>query len=244
MITAGWGRWLPWAVAGLLALLVLLAPRGTEGLAVHDKAVACVESGKVWLNGQCCSSYDGATQKCKKGSSSSSKKGSSSSSSRKKGSSSSGKKGSGKKGSKTTTDDGDDDTSGDDEPKPKKKSKGGGGGGKTVEARYHTYKTRGFGDGNGIGDTSCADELRGRGDLEGKPWVALTSMSDAKCGKKARITNKATGKSVVAYIVDTQGAGGVDLDRKSFNEIDGKGTNGGSGQGVLDGHMDVTVEEL
>ena len=244
-------RWLPWAVAGLLALLVLLAPRGTEGLAVHNKAVACVESGKIWLNGQCCSSYDGTTQKCKKGSSG----GGSSSSSGKKGSkstsSSSGKKGSKTTGKTTTRSLGVSTSEDDDEPKPKNKTKStGGGGGKSQNAKYHFYNTNGSKNGGSVlDDTACHDFFAAnkakRAEVQGKPWVAITSgFSQSKCGKKVRITNKASGKAVQAYIVDISGHGGVDMDQEAFIAIDTDGENGGNGKGVAAGNMAVTVEEL
>lgn len=227
-------RWLPWAVAGLLALLVLVAPSTVEGLTTtHEKAVKCVEDGKVWLDGACCKAFDGATQKCRKGESTESTGGGDASSSKK------GKKG-GKKGSKTTktttttTADDTQDTSGDDEVKPKGKNKSSGGGGKGQGyATWHYYE-------NGTNDPSslyCADKLSEKrwSELKQKTnmWTAWCAGGDPPCGKTITVRNPATGDTADAIVVDQCGGGGgriLDLDPGVFNKLDTQGVGDKKGE--------------
>ncbi|AGE55657.1 chitin binding domain-containing protein [Acanthocystis turfacea Chlorella virus MN0810.1] len=107
-------------------------------------------------------------------------------------------------------------------------------GGSGVRATYHYYA-----DGtNSISSLYCADAINQRNINVGSPtkWLAycVTKMTQDKCGKRATITNKANGKSVVGIVVDECGFDGVDLDPGLFNAID-------DGQGVADGHMAVDV---
>ena len=104
-----------------------------------------------------------------------------------------------------------------------------------VPATYHYYE-------NGTNEISslfCADKIRECQIDVGPPsqWLAYcaTEMTHDKCGMKATITNRATGKRVVGTVVDKCGTGGVDIDPKLFNAID-------DGRGVAAGRMNVDVE--
>ncbi|KAI3424107.1 hypothetical protein D9Q98_009468 [Chlorella vulgaris] len=114
---------------------------------------------------------------------------------------------------------------------------GGGGGGRLAYATYHTYADAGY----QVSTLYCADRFA-RGAPAVGAWTAycndggLGPMSQDKCGRCLKVTNPVTGQSVRAVVVDMCGNGGVDMERRAFDRIDG---NRG---GYLAGHMNVKLE--
>lgn len=116
-----------------------------------------------------------------------------------------------------------------------------------VRATYHTYSPH-----YDTGTLACADIVHAWPNYSAKmlqyPWFAYCldgkSFDPKKvCGRCFRVTNRATGASVIGRAVDHGGCSGgaqngLDLDTCTFNAIDTKG------QGVRDGHLMVDVTEV
>ncbi len=115
-----------------------------------------------------------------------------------------------------------------------------------AKATYHTYSPH-----YDVGTLACADKINATPELVGSlkryPWTAYclqgANLDQKVCGKCLRVTNRATGASVVARAVDSGGCSdadgtGLDLDPCAFNAIDTDGA------GVRDGHMRVDVREV
>lgn len=126
------------------------------------------------------------------------------------------------------------------------KGVGGGYSARGVRATYHHYSPAYETSSLACADRLWADPGHGKKLLK-YPWTAFClndpQFSQRVCGTCMRVTNGATGASVIARAVDFGGcsggaAGGLDLDPCAFNAIDT------DGRGVRDGNLTVDVQQV
>nr|ABK21833.1 unknown [Picea sitchensis]ACN40964.1 unknown [Picea sitchensis] len=111
-----------------------------------------------------------------------------------------------------------------------------------VRATYNYYNPQNIGWDLGKASAYCATWDASK-PLEWRKkygWTAFCGPvgphGQASCGKCLKVTNRGTGASVIARIVDQCSNGGLDLDASVFNKID---TNG---KGRNDGHLMVDYQ--